>query len=259
MIGGMIGETPYDLRWRMFGIPVRVHPFFWVMAAYLSWFLLTGVGIAAFLVGVACIFVSILLHELGHAVTGNCFESRGHIVLWAFGGLAIGSTHLHSRWKRIAVTAAGPGVQLVLWALLKWVVAPNLPGAFFQRDEAGKPSLGMIALDELLWINLYWAVLNLLPIWPLDGGQISRDLFTWFAPRGGVRYSLQLSVGVCALLALHAFLTENRPPLHPYLPSGTWAGIFFAMFALFGVQALQEEYARARWVDEHTYWDDEFR
>src|SRR5437763_2980709 len=121
-----IQETPYDLKWRMFGIHVRVHPLFWLISGILAWDYIRVFGIPAFLIAVACIFVSILIHELGHVVMGNFFGSHGHIVLWAFGGLAIGSTHLDNRWKRIAVTFAGPGIQLILYGLLR-LANPHIP------------------------------------------------------------------------------------------------------------------------------------
>src|SRR5262249_49649149 len=196
MFPGMIGETPYDLRWRMFGIRVRVHPLFWVMAALINWNLLE-LGIQYLVVGVACVFVSILLHELGHVVVGNLFGSRGHIILGAFGGLAVGSIDLRSRWQRIAVSFAGPGAQLILWAVLQYVVVPGLTQPLELMVFTN--TLLWATLSSLLFINLYWPLLNLLPIWPLDGGMITRDLVGWFTPRNAVCLSLQISILVSAL------------------------------------------------------------
>lgn len=79
-----IQETPFDLKWRMFGIHVRVHPLFWVIAALLSRPFLE-VGIPHILISMFCIFLSVLIHELGHVVVGRYFGSHGHIVLWAMG------------------------------------------------------------------------------------------------------------------------------------------------------------------------------
>src|SRR5262245_37099251 len=59
---------PYDLRWRMFGIPVRVHWTFWLFTAILG-FNIVEFGFVYLLVWMACAFVSILVHELGHALT----------------------------------------------------------------------------------------------------------------------------------------------------------------------------------------------
>jgi len=75
----------------------------------------------------------------------------------------------------------------------------------------------------LLWINLVWPILNLLPVFPLDGGQIVRQLCEgWFGPRGVV-VSLSISIAVAALLALAAFrfllhpggVTVLGSPVHP--------------------------------------------
>jgi len=249
MLSQMVGETPYDLRWRMFGIHVRVHPLFWVGAAAVCWDWL-HFGIAHLLVAMACVFFSILLHEMGHVLMGRVFGTHGDIILWAFGGLAVHSADVRRRWQRIAVLLAGPGIQLVLWGLLRLALEysplpPHSPWA--------APTLLETMVDWLLWINLYWALLNLLPIWPLDGGQITRELLGAVTPRNAVRLSLQLSIGLAALLALYGFLTENNPPLVPYVPTGIRSGIFFLIFAGIGIQALQIEYAQRRSFDPWDY------
>ena len=63
---------------------------------------------------IICVFVSILIHEMGHVLMGRLFGAEGHIVLYSFGGLAIGSKRLADRWQRIAVSFAGPLAQFIL-------------------------------------------------------------------------------------------------------------------------------------------------
>ena len=105
-----IQETPYDLKWRMFGIHVRVHPLFWLISGILAWDYIGRFGIPAFLIAVACIFVSILIHELGHVVMGNFFGSHGHTI---GGHLSAGSPlHLPSGTIRFLLLAATIGVPL---------------------------------------------------------------------------------------------------------------------------------------------------
>jgi membrane-associated protease RseP (regulator of RpoE activity) len=53
-------------------------------------------------------------------------------------------------------------------------------------------------------VNIIWGLINLLPIYPLDGGQIARELFTLGNPRKGIIQSLQLSTGAAALVAVYA-------------------------------------------------------
>src|SRR5262245_30297448 len=181
----------------MFGINVRVHPLFWLVGAILCYDLIEF-GIQWVLLAMFCVFVSILLHEMGHVVVGRMFGSHGYIVLYALGGLAFESSRLDKRWQRIAVYFAGPGVQFILYGILR-LLFPYLP---LPSDRA--TLLGFLNVYEFfLWINLAWPILNLLPIWPLDGGQISRELFTAGSPRNGVRLSIQLSITVAGLLALH--------------------------------------------------------
>src|SRR5262245_56640681 len=115
--------TPLDLRFRLFGTPVSVHPFFWLMAVLLGW-RLTSIslvgdnGMIALLLWIVCVFVSILLNEFGHIWMGKAFGTDGYIVMHGMGGLAIGSNQLYTPWKRICVSAAGPAIQLALWGVL---------------------------------------------------------------------------------------------------------------------------------------------
>ena len=82
-------RTQFDLNWRMFGIPVRVHPWFWLMGVILGWSAVER-GVQYLVLWIVCVFVSILVHEFGHVFMGLVFGSRGHIVLYSFGGLAVG-------------------------------------------------------------------------------------------------------------------------------------------------------------------------
>ena len=185
--------TPLDLKWHMFGIPVRVHPFFWLFTALLGLGALRQ-GIAYLLLWVACVFVSILIHELGHVVLGKFFGSHGHILLYSFGGLAIGSSKLANRWQRIGVYLAGPASQFLL------ILVVAIPYSAYYVASQGEGSEFLSELFFFLFvINVFWAVLNLMPVWPLDGGQVSREIFEMLNPDGGQRTSLIVSL-VCAVV-----------------------------------------------------------
>lgn len=240
--------TPFDLRWRMFGVPVRIHPLFWVLAAFLGWQWFEAAGIGYLTLWMACVAGSIILHELGHVLTGRWFGAEGHILLYWDGGLAIGSNDLPARWQRVAVLLAGPGTQLVLYALLLAVKRPLLNGA---------PSEPMAsALEMLLLINLYWPILNLLPLWPLDGGQISRELLSAAMPgRGGV-IALYLSIALSGGLAVLVLLSAKGMirPL-PYIGGSIYMALLFAMFCMSSYQALQFERVRSRGWDDRFPWE----
>src|SRR5208283_5752371 len=93
--------TLWDVKWRMLGVPVRVHPLFWLMALILSY--TSGMRFGFVLVSMACILVSILVHEFGHAMCQRHYGDRGnYVVLYVFGGLAIGRQQA-GVWPRLAV------------------------------------------------------------------------------------------------------------------------------------------------------------
>jgi stage IV sporulation protein FB len=257
------GSTPYDLRWRMFGTDVRVHPMFWLCTVMLNWDLVNrSGGVMLLVLWIGCVFVSILLHEFGHVWVGQLFGTHGHIVLFSFGGLAIGSSNVRWRWQRILVLFGGPGIQLLLWAVLVVLLKNRL----LILDL--KTPLGQ-CLDFLLWINLIWPLFNLLPVWPLDGGQIAREVLSGtLGSSRGVIVSLYLSLGVAAGLALMGLLVALKRdellvpllsiPYFPYLlriVSGPFTILFFALFAFGSYQALQAEQQRRRgWDDDDYPW-----
>lgn len=251
-------ETPYDLRWRMFNVPVRVHPMFWLISAALGWSA-TNRGMQYLLLWVVAVFVSILVHELGHVFMGRLFGSNGHIVLYSFGGLAIGSSNLRSRWQRVAVYFAGPGAGFVLAALL-W---------FGRSLFTGNP-LAAWLLVQMLYINVFWGLLNLLPIWPLDGGQVSREVCSQLFRWKGLNVSLGISIAVAGLLALvkSGFVlregtihqvAETLPPSvadwwYTLTYPDLFMAIFFAMLAASSFQVYQMEAQRRRWGEDEFPW-----
>jgi Zn-dependent protease len=243
------GRSQFDLNFRLLGIPVRVHPFFWLMALILGQGALRQ-GVEYLLLWVVCVFVSILIHEMGHVVMGRVFGNWGEIVLYGLGGLAVGASGLASRWKRIAVYFAGPLAQFVLLGLvvLAWLYLP--------LEYRNRPHLEAL-LNDLFWVNLAWPILNLLPIWPLDGGQISREVFDRIMPRRGVRVALTISLILSALLVINSLLAMTGRQVVPWLPTGSFLFIIlFSSLAVGSFQALQAEQARRSWVDDHfTHWE----
>jgi len=240
------GQTAYDLRFRLFGTPVRVHPFFWLFSAVLGWDIFMSLGFAYLFLWVACCFVSILLHEFGHIWAGHAFGSRGgHVVLYSFGGLAIGAGDVRYRWQRISVSLAGPAIQLVLYGLIRtWV-------HFWPDQVIGLPWWAVETLGMLLEINLIWPLFNLLPVWPLDGGQVNREVCSIWSPRNGLRISLGISAAVAGFIAVHALLANARGAfVIPYLPTGLWIAILFGMLAIQSWQLMRQ-------IPRHTSYREE--
>jgi Zn-dependent protease len=264
-------RTNYDLRWQMFGVHVRVHPMFWLMSAVLGWNASES-GMEYLFVWIVCVFVSILIHELGHVFMGKCFGADSHIVLYGFGGLAVGANALANPWKRIAVALAGPFAQLVYFALILLALRALAPFHFdyfmatmgvlfgFAYDKATLLHVPTLLDETILFlfeINLFWALLNLLPIWPLDGGQVTRDFLTWLSPPNGLRLSLGISLLVSGLLAIQAISAHFKHPLIPFL----WMvnGLFMAF--MFGLLAFAS-FEQLRQLDQRPWkedWPDRWR
>jgi stage IV sporulation protein FB len=257
--------TPYDLRWRMFGIPVRVHPMFWLVTLIMGWNAIEH-GLPYLLIWIGCVFVSILVHELGHVCMGLIFGAHGHIVLYSFGGLAIGSSHLHHRGRRIAVFFAGPLAGFLLLGtlfLLLWIRDPEVFPAFFNmaRWDLGLAPLPLgdnvweefdsinplqvEVIHQLIYINLLWGLVNLLPVWPLDGGQISRDVCEGLSRERGLTVSLGISLVMAGLVAVYFLATMKQ---------SAYGAIMFALLALYSFQLLQQAHSQRRWTDDH--WHD---
>ena len=95
-----------------------------------------------------------------------------------------------------------------------------------QRVELS--TLSLIALDNLEFINLWWGLVNLLPVFPLDGGQISRAFFTHWRPWDGFDVSLKLSLVVAAGVAYFLFQRGM-----------TFNALLFGSLAFDNLQALQ--------------------
>ena len=108
-------------------------------------------------------FLSIMIHELGHALTIQRYGLPAAITLQAFGGYASFPVGKLDRKQSFVVTAAGPALQFVFGVLLI-ILAPNL--------SIPEGSLFLPFLRDLIWVSIAWSILNCLPVYPMDGGQM---------------------------------------------------------------------------------------
>ena len=249
---GQVQPTQYDLKFTLLGVPTIISPWFWAGAVFFgwSWLSVEPGGPANLLTWVLCMLFSLLLHEFGHALTMRAFGHQPIVVLYHLGGFAR-SDRRDTAGHSFLISAAGPAIQLLFFAIL-FVVAMSLagPGAwntlrtlpregwptfytlpvnlltFFGEISYGRPAFA--ALFSLLSINFLWPLLNLLPVWPLDGGQmLSAGLGM---RRYGQPMDLTLKVGMLVGgIAAALFFVNGR----------TFAGIFFAMLAIQNYQQLQ--------------------
>ncbi|TWT82183.1 Peptidase family M50 [Planctomycetes bacterium CA13] len=257
-------ESQYDLRFEIFGFPVRVAWSFWLGAVIFGYSLvdlLDRVGadspgrLPLLMLWCVCMLVSILIHELGHAFAFRQYGINASIVLYHFGGLAIPSSSFTpgrsfsrlSEKQDLWIALAGPLAQIVsafvLIGALKVLGLGFSEGQFFLVDLAmplglsrifsvldGEPiqSIGLYAM-VLFYIfpSVLWALLNLVPVWPLDGGRIMNSVVLI----GGGRRDQALWISVIAAGLLTAYGFKNGQ---------TFLGILFLSLAISNYQVLQQ-------------------
>lgn len=196
-------RTPLDLRFRLGPFPVTVNPFFWLTMALLGQWVFKRHGFDIGLLWIACGFVSILWHELGHAIAMRRYGSPAVIVLYGFGGVAIASYESPSPRRRLVIAAAGPIASLVLLGVV-WGTNQLYPWAE-QHSYLDR------LYDFLFQINLLWTLLNLLPIWPLDGSKMLREVLVIRRLRQPDYRTQQVSFGLAVALGVIGVIRNFGP------------------------------------------------
>lgn len=160
-----------------------IHPFFWLFAAIIG-FLNSGGNLGIAFLWIVIVFFSILIHEYGHAVTALLFGKKPTITLVSLGGVTSYEPGGLSCFRQFLIVLNGPIAGFLL----------ALGCYFLLYLDTLLPSFLVVALRLTAFINVFWTVVNLLPILPLDGGQLLRLLLeAWFGVRG-VRAALALSM-----------------------------------------------------------------
>jgi Zn-dependent protease len=211
-----------NLSFRLGKIPVRIQPSFFLIAVLFG---LIGTDLRILVAWVAIVFVSVMLHELGHATMGLAFGLSPSIELHGMGGTtswSSSSTTLTTA-RRIAISLAGPGAGFVVAALVRYALRGVFPPT----------PLGAFVYDNLLFVNFGWGVLNLLPMLPLDGGNVMTQLLNAVTGGRGERPARIVSIVVASLAVPAALLFQNW-----------WAGLLAVSFIAANFSGLRA--ARAR-------------
>ncbi len=231
-------STRLDLKFSIFGFPVRVHPMFWVIAIVFG---ISSGSVEKVIIWVAVMFFSILLHELGHSLMMRKYGIDSYIVLHHMGGLAVPTSARRNNlsWlEQIAISLAGPFAGFFLVGVVTAVV--KLLGGFIFVDYLlgfipipsaflfNAPDLVNTAIFYIMWVNTFWGLMNLLPVLPLDGGHVSQHIFIHFDPWNGFRNALWLSVVVGVITAVAAYAVLNS----------TYMAFLFGLLALQSYQMI---------------------
>lgn len=252
-------QSPYDLRFNLFDIPIRVSWTFWIAAFVFGYGLAqkldlylgaNSIGLLqTLLVWSACLFVSIVIHELGHSLAFRYYGIESSIVLYHFGGMAIpgrsrttdhsfgGLTPQQNIWISLAGPLAqlGSGVLVVIavklagYQLIVFSMMPeflNFVPSFVEGNPIDSPGLFVLVTAYIL-PSILWALLNLLPMLPLDGGQVMRSVVQLAG--GNIVQALWVSVVVAGAVGYCGFKYGQ-----PFI------GIMFLMLGWTNFQAIQQ-------------------
>ena len=219
------------IRFSLFGIPVSIHPTLWLTLALLGGAI--GISSMAEFLSVALFiiaaFICLLVHEFGHAIVGRRLGGgHPHVYLAWMGGDCSNTEARLTRMQGVIMTAAGPLATVLLAVVTTLVLGlylQDVPKAFAlaSRFMVGQlpvealslcPPMAMFFFFYLVEVACWWTILNLLPIFPLDGGQIMHGLMK--SPR------LMHSISFCAACVFTAF----------FCVAGMWLmAVFMVMLA----------------------------
>jgi Zn-dependent protease len=213
-------------QFRLFGIPIRVEPFFLIVAALFGINLDPLWLVFAFVV---IVFVSVLVHELGHALTYRLLGQRSAIVLHGFGGFTVptgGGRRVLTKPKSVIVSVSGALTQLLVLGVPARIAVESDWGDDLLVDWVFNGGFSWWPiLDLLAFVSVWWALFNLLPIRPLDGGHVAETLL-------GFRNACKLSIGAAIVAGFVAFRSGRF---------GLIAIMYFGLFAYLNYRDLRED------------------
>lgn len=185
---------------KVLGIPTKIDPSFWVLSFFIA--SSRGFNLPLILEWLVVVFISVLFHELGHALVGRRFGLSPQITLYSMGGLTSWSEVREiSPAKHLAISLAGPAAGFLLGGIC-FVVGPTVLTAVPSK-------LFTTAYHDLIWVNIGWGVFNLLPILPLDGGHVLVTLERWLTRKRDQIISHAISLLACLGLVYLAYTLRS--------------------------------------------------
>lgn len=214
------------LSFTLFRFSVRLH---WSFAIVLLFVLDSDLPLLAIGGWVVVVFVSILIHELGHAfMARRAGAVVDTITLYAMGGLTAWRSGYQriSSAQRVAVSAAGSGIQVLCGlsvyglvefgvfgryadALMRSPVQVDFWSAGFREDYLA------FAACAFVWVSVFWGLLNLVPIAGLDGSHILRESMIKVDPQSGVMHAK--IIGLIFAVLVSVVLYQQGFRLAPFI------------------------------------------
>jgi stage IV sporulation protein FB len=175
-------------------IPVSIHPLFWLIAFFIGW--MWSFNLSQALLCVAVILGSVLFHEFGHAMTAQQFGQKTRIELAAFGGFTYREGRKLKLWEEFLVVLNGPVAGFLLFL------------ASYLIFRAFKPENQTIAfiLSFTFRANLFWTIINLVPVLPLDGGHLMSIMLEAIFGFKGVKIAILAGIIIAVLISIFFFV-----------------------------------------------------
>lgn len=175
-------------------IPILIHPFFWFLAGLIG-LLYGGFSVLAF-IWVFIVFISVLFHEYGHALTAKFFGQHPQISLVALGGLTTYEGKGLNFFKQFIIVLNGPIFGVLLCGFSYFILSTE----YFTNQF-------IVYFLSAMWVvNLFWSVANLVPVLPLDGGQLLRIALEGIFGTKGFRAAILLSMLIAVGIAIFALV-----------------------------------------------------
>jgi Zn-dependent protease len=201
-------------------IPIRLHWSFALLIAYIvgnAWY--TGSSAKTIFLHssfIVALFCCVLLHELGHALTAAYYKVKTTaIMLFPFGGVAFFERISIYSLQEFVIAFAGPLTNLVVAGLLYIGIFAFTPASVdYIGVGDGLFSVGHTFAERLMWANIFIALFNLIPAFPLDGGQMLRALLTHFfkSKNNAIKIQFFISLAIATLFLVYSY--QQRAPEH---------------------------------------------
>jgi stage IV sporulation protein FB len=178
-------------------------------------------GIQYALIWIPILFLSVLIHELAHAaMIGILGFGSSHVLLTGMGGVTINQRRARP-WQDLLISVAGPASSVVLYLLANWI---------WLNVEAAQTDRMLAALmPRLAMANLFWAIFNLIPVPPLDGGHATREFFRMFlSEKNAFVVAIWIAMVVGTLVVVMALLNRQF-----------FVGLYIAWFVYMAFQQWQ--------------------
>lgn len=212
---GSVAGIGIFLHWTFLLLVVAIFAYYYVQSQSLG-AAFSGIGL------ILAVFVCVILHELGHALTARRFGvPTRSITLYPIGGLARLQRIPSEPMKEFWIAIGGPAVNVAIAVLLAIILFAT--GGTFAPDALQAPASHMLA--SLMWINVALAGFNMLPAFPMDGGRVIRALL---ALRGDYAQATQTAANVGQAMAI-LFGLFGLLSFNPIL-------LFIALFVYVGAQ-----------------------